>query len=155
MLSKQMIALAILRVGETQDPPGLLQYNVYPLAHQYDGLDATLPDGLPGISLEDLYVRKALAEIALGACRAKVQAQTAGGAVFHLEHESVRLVTMIATLTAEIARVEDQAKSYSSVEVGQLAATELIDPPYVGSVDASWRRYRGDPYIGTTRRTPW
>lgn len=145
MLSAAQQAVAVLRVGETLQPPGLLAATVPSLAAQYDGLDATLPDYLAGVSLEDLYVRRGLAEVALGACRAAVDQQTADQKDF-FSQESARLLALLRFLTDEIQSVGDMARSSGDIAVGLLTTVEPIAPLYPAAINANDPIFKGTPY---------
>jgi len=155
VLSPDRQYLAVVQVGETTDPPGLLAANVAALAAAYDGLDAALPAGLPGVSLEDAYVQRDLAQIALGVARARVQTHTSDGFTAAWQQEAERLAAVIFSLTREIVRIETMARASLRTAVGQLATTAPVAPPWPGGLDANDPRLRGSPYYPLTRRGPW
>ena len=136
MLTPLQQTIAVLRVGESPATNGLLTAQVALLATQYSGLDAMLPPYLIGVSLEDLYVRRGLAEMALGACKALVDLTTADQKDA-FSQESARMLAIIVNLTAEIRVVGDMARSTGDIAVGLLTTVAPIGPPYVGGLDAN------------------
>jgi hypothetical protein len=138
---EQRKALLILRVGEVTG--GLLAANIDTLWDEYAAY------ATPNPALRDLYVKRGLIEIALGATRADVDF-TDGDHSQRASQAAVMLLKMLDSTEAAIVECAALGQA-GGAAIGELTTVTPSTPPRAPLVrpfgpDATDPAYWGDPY---------
>jgi len=141
----QVQQLAVLQVGEC--PDNRLAMNVSLLWQQTAWAATIYPP------LQEVVVRRALIDLALGYYREQINVSMPGGITFSYQQRVESLLKMQATIDGQIARYQAMGRSSRGGVAAPLAQAtpelppDLAPPPLATSLpDRNDERYQGDVY---------